>query len=374
MSQTTTNTRSRLIAVVAAIAAMAGLMALLAAGESKAERTPHAKPGAKIFGVVMQGDYHGDIDGAALQDLNVDSVRFLIAQSLVQTNPGACTATGGGCVWTGIDQIVGGAAAAGAQLLPFMFGNSSKPPVKGAAAQSWKDFLTAAAERYGPGGAFWKEFPSVPQQPARVWQIWNEPGSPAYFQPKPNPKTYAKLLKLSGETLRAADGGAKIMLAGLFASSDRGAIRGRIPAVPYLEKLYKVPGAAESFDLVALHPYSREVGGMLDQVEQIREVMSEAGDSRTKLAITELGWSSNDPNGSLLAKGLQGQATTMKAAFKALVRARSRFRLDTVNWFSLRDIPVGGPGESCPNCPFSGIMEVSGALKPAYGIFRSFTR
>ena len=372
ISQQTLGTKTRLSAV-AAIAVLAAGLALYSVSEGNAERVATAKPGASLFGLVMQGDYDGVIDAAALKELNPDSVRFLAAQSLVQTKPGDCTPTGGGCVWTGLDQIVGGAAVAGSQPLPFMFGNSPKPPVKGAAATSWKQFLTAAVGRYGPGGAFWQQFPQIPQHPIRVWQIWNEPGSPAYFKPKPNPATYVKLLGLSRQTIQAADRGAKIMIAGLFASADKGAIRGRIPAVQYLEQLYEVPGADKTFDLVALHPYSREVSGVIDQVEQIREVMADAGDSRTKLAITELGWSSNNPNGSLLAKGVAGQASTLKSAFKALLRGRSKYKLDTVNWFALRDIDVGGPGESCPNCPFAGLMEVGGAQKPAYNAFLSFT-
>jgi hypothetical protein len=383
LEQTKASSRIRMPLIAGALSLLLGLVALGAlSAQSQGSRQAKAKPGASLFGLVLQG-YNPTIDAAALRQANPDSVRILLAQGLVQTGAGPCTAgspgsssVGGGCNWGQIDQEIGGAAQAGAQPLPFFFGESSKPPLTGKAAQSWKAFLTAAVKRYRPGGVYWNgayqaQYPGNKAKPIKVWQVWNEPGSPTYFKPKPNIGKYVKLLKTAGQTINRAHKGARIMIAGLFASPDKGAIRGRIPAVQFLEKLYQIRGARTAFDIAAVHPYSRTVSGVIKVVEELREVMRKNGDGGKPLAITELGWSSNKPNNSLLAKGIQGQRNTLRAAFSALLRVRTRYHLDTVNWFSLRDAPKSQ--SSCPNCPFAGLNRVDGGHKPAWGAFLSFT-
>lgn len=365
---------TRLIAV--AIALIAAAIASLGASSGVAKRAPGAKAAASLFGLVLQGDFSKPIDAAALRVAKPDTVRILFVQNLISNGSGACTATGGACDWSATDAQVGGAAQAGAQALPFLFGASSKPPLRGAAKASWDEFITAAVDRYGSGGTYWKgpyqvEYAGAKPKPVRVWQVWNEPGSPAFFEPKPDVAKYAKLLAASRTTIIAADKHAKIMLAGLFSSADRGAIRGRIPAIQFLSDLYNIRRAAERFDIVALHPYARAAGDMIGQVKQIRAVMKANGDGKKPLAITELGWSSNEANGSLLAKGVEGQASTLTSAFKRLLKGRTRYRLDTVDWYALRDTPEGIG--SCKNCPFAGLLQADGTPKPAYNAFLSFT-
>ena len=63
----------------------------------------------------------------------------------------------------------------------------------GAAAPVGQRFVSGAVERYGPGGSFWAEHPSLPQRPIRTWQIWNEENF-KYFVAKPNPAEYGKLV------------------------------------------------------------------------------------------------------------------------------------------------------------------------------------
>ena len=373
-------TRTVPLAVAAALCALLVVVGVRA--DSSDARTLKAKPGASLFGLVLQG-YDAPIDAPALRQANPDSVRILTAQSLIQRGSGKCTAgspgassIGGSCNWGQVDQEIGGAAQAGAQPLPFLFGKSPKPPLSGSARTSWQAFVSAAVNRYKPGGVYWRgayqnQYPGNPDKPVSVWQVWNEPTSPTYWKPKPNVPKYVQLLKATGAVIHRAHRQAKIMIAGLFASPDKGAIRGRIPAVEFLEKLYQIRGAKTAFDIAAVHPYSRTVSGVVQVVKEVRDVMRKHGDSRKPLAITELGWSSNPPNNSLLAKGVQGQKNTLRQAFAALLRVRTRYHLDTINWFSLRDAPKSQ--SSCPNCPFAGLNEVDGSHKPAWNAFLGFT-
>ena len=106
-------------------------------------------------------------------------------------------------------------------------------PVSGAARTGWAAFMTAAVARYGPSGSFWSEHPGIPQRPIRSWQIWNEPNF-KYFIARPNPAEYGKLVKISYTALKAADPGAQVVLAGLFARPERRPQRRRQTQKPQL--------------------------------------------------------------------------------------------------------------------------------------------
>ncbi len=355
--------------------------AVVACSESSEDsgEAPVANKGAKLFGLVLQG-FDNSIDGAALVQANPFTVRMVLAESIIESGSDPCqpyTGAGSSCTWHQSDQEIGATAKAGAIPLPVLYGKSNRAPLDGDAAKKWKTFIASAVKRYGPGGVFWQGpfqqlFPGASPKPVRIWQIWNEPGSPTYFE-NPNPAEYLKLLKAARSQIRKIDGKAKIMVGGLFSSTDKGSIKGRIPAVEFARRLYGLEGAREAFDYMALHPYARDVNDMVNQIEQLTDVMKEARDGgKTKLAITELGWSSNRPDGSLLAKGPEGQANTLQEAFEKLSASKGRYKLYTVDWFSLRDAPA--KQSSCTNCPYAGLNKVNGEHKKSWRTFLSFTK
>src|SRR3954449_4697450 len=91
--------------------------------------------------------------------------------------------------WSYADSFFAAAAAARLNVLPFLstapgwavpvdrrFGSSKFLPVRsGRQRAGWRQFVTQAVLRYGPGGSFWSENPALPRRPIRTWQIWNEP-------------------------------------------------------------------------------------------------------------------------------------------------------------------------------------------------------
>ncbi len=117
----------------------------------------------------------------------VESVRIPISWSASQPLSGA------EANFAASDQLVAGAAAAGLNVLPFVYdapswavtqarvphSRATAPktlPVKtGAQRSAWANFLELAVQRYGPSGSFWAANPSIPASPIRTWQIWNEP-------------------------------------------------------------------------------------------------------------------------------------------------------------------------------------------------------
>ncbi len=156
---------------------------------------------------------------------------------------------GGALNWSSVDPLVAGAATAGIDVLPFIYGapswvvaNVPVPgsggsvkapkflPVKtGAQRSAWSAFLAQAVARYGSNGSFWAENPAVPKRPIRIWQIWNEANF-KYFVVRPNPADFGKLVNISYAALRRADPRAKIVLSGLFSRAERGDLQEQAPA------------------------------------------------------------------------------------------------------------------------------------------------
>ncbi len=115
----------------------------------------------------------------------------------------------------------------------------------------------------------------------------------------------------------------------------------------------KTPGIRSRFQGVALHPYVARYRQLPQEIEELRGVMARAGDPRESLWITEMGWSSEPPQGpsNVFAVGPAGQARELKGAFGLLRRAAAKYRLRRVYWFSVED-----QTESCNFCNGSGLF------------------
>lgn len=316
----------------------------------------------------------------------VGSVRIPLAWAAVQPDRGTPID------WSGYDVVIGRAAAARIEVLPFLVtapawavphavvpgsrGSvraSAFLPVRNAKQRNgWKQFVRQAVLRYGPRGSFWAENPGLPKRPIRTWQIWNEPNF-KYFVVRPDPAEYGRLVKLSHAAARGADGGARIVLGGLFARPAE-ALRKRGPkqayfATDFLAEMYqRTPGIRSKFHGVALHPYTANFRRLTPYILDFREVLAGHRDAGKGLWVTELGWSSERPTrGNSFAKGPQGQATQLKGAF-ALLRAKQRpWRIQRLYWFSVDDLKG-----ACNFCDGSGLFREGFVPKPAWHAFVRF--
>lgn len=361
--------------ILRACTAAAAVAAALGVFASAAEALP---PG--FWGVVPQSNLTAE-QFQRLGRGGVESIRIPIGWPSIQATKG------GEFNWGGFDNQVEDAAKAGIRVLPFLSGApewavpmervpggqgleaSAHLPVGGAARTGWVAFLTAAVARYGPTGSFWSEHPGVPKQPIREWQIWNEPNF-KYFVAKPNPAEYGQLVKISFNALRAADPGARVVLAGLFAR-PKGARNQRTGkhkslnwyASDFVNAMYrKTPGVKTKFNSVALHPYSIHARELPGVIEEFRKYLAMNHDGGKSLLITELGWSSGKPSHqNEFAKGPSGQARELRTAFTKLRSKQVAWRLKSVDWFSVDDAPG-----ACNFCDGSGLFGAGFTPKPAW--------
>lgn len=322
-----------------------------------------------FFGVVPQTQLT-DRDTTRMRRGGIDTIRVPVPWSLVQP------AANGAFNWVQVDQAVRAAARDRLEILPFIYespawvaGRGTALPVKTERQRrAWTRFVRAIVGRYKPRGAFWRDLPAtVPRIPIRNWQIWNEENF-FYFAQPASPRKYARLLEISARAVRGVHPGANVIAGGLFADPNERPPRA-MDAVAFLRRLYRVNGIKRFFDGVALHPYAANVRVLATHARAIRRVMRRAGDRRSGLWLTEIGWGSQANSPVSFEVGLRGQARMVTSAYRYLLRNRRALNLKRVYWFTWRDVRQA----PCNFCDSSGLFRAGQRLRPKPAWF-AFTR
>jgi len=221
-------------------------------------------------------------------------------------------------------------------------------------------FVGALVRRYGPTGTFWQNHP--PKVPIRMWQIWNEPNIIGFWPPQPFEPRYIGLLRASRAAIKAIDPGAKVVLAGMPNFSWL-----------HIQELYKL-GARNLFDVVAIHPYTKDPSGVITILQKNRQVMDAAGDRNKPILADEVSWPSSlgrtDHNVGLdFAVTEAGQARNLGQVLPLLARERSALHLLGFYYYTW----AGNERHNALAFDFAGLLHFEkGRLvsKPAYYVFR----
>jgi hypothetical protein len=295
---------------------------------------------------------------AAEARLGVGIIRQPFEWSAVERSPGRFD-------FSDYDGFVADAARAGISVMPILIAppqfRSSRPADSQSRAMfppqsndAYATFVGAAVARYGPTGSFWQTHPDVPFLPIHAWQVWNEPNIPNFWRSGVNAKEYVALLRAGSRAIRAADPGAEVVAAGLPNSSLG------VPFLTYLDRMYRA-GAKGLFDTLAIHPYSRDVHGLLDLVEHARSTM-DRWDDGSRLWITEFGWSTGG-DASAFRVSQRGQSDRIAAALSGLVAQRRALKLRGFVLFKWKD-SVAPPEMSGDPWPLhTGLLDSGGAPK-----------
>jgi hypothetical protein len=353
---------------IVALLAVLSVVGLAAAGPASARKAPK-----EFFGVVPQESL-STADFQRMTQANVGTVRFGLSRESVEPADNQFN-------FLPTDDLVGDIAAAGIRPLPNVsggpgFGNPNDRvlPVGSAEDQAqWQEFLRVAAERYGPGGEYWTnpslfpaQHPGAQPMPVETWQIWNEQNGPKHAV-KPNPRKYAKLVKISHTAITSEAPNAAIVLGGMF-GTPKG--KGGIKAWTFLKGLYKSKGVKKAFDGVAIHPYSPDLQGIVKQIKRVRAVLKKKKDRSAGVWLTELGWGSSKKG--RLGVGTKKQAKLLKKSFKVLLQRRGNWKIRGVLWYTWRDAPSAAA--PCDWCITAGLLGQSGfEPKPAFKQYVRFT-
>jgi hypothetical protein len=144
---------------------------------------------------------------------------------------------------------------------------------------AWRSFITALAKRY--------------PQLAGI-QVWNEPNLTTFWQSATDPVRYTDLVKQAKAGVAAA-GAAIPVVAGAVANIRDGDSRG-MHYRSFLKASYDA-GLKGNADGIAVHPYPIDIDmwSFYGTLSDVREIRDAAGDSATKLWITEVGVTTTAP-------------------------------------------------------------------------------
>ena len=269
------------------------------------------------------------------------------------------------------DQVVAAAARAGLRVFPTLVrapawaaGGDDREGAVPSDPSTYASFAAENVRRYGRGGTFWAENPTLPQLYVFSWQMWNEPDIGRYWRADPWESAYVGLLRAARPAIKAVDPLAQVVAAGLTNRSWQD-----------MAKLYKAGGRG-LFDAAAVHPFSRRPSNVVKIVRLVRQVMRRNGDAALPLVLSEISWSSGKGK-STFNYGWEvtekGQAARVREILPMLARERNRLRLQALYWYTWLS-PAVGDDESFS---YSGLRKLRGGKpvsKPALRAFRATVR
>ncbi len=143
----------------------------------------------------------------------------------------------------------------------------------------WREYVRKTVSRY--------------KDRLRCWEVWNEPDLEQFWTEKPDPANYTILLKAAYEEIKAIDPQLQVLMGGLSG----------IP-FEFIEGIYKAGGQAY-FDIMNVHPYrypqTPEAAPLKDDLQKLRQLMTQYGDADKPVWITEIGWPTHQTDTALLA-------------------------------------------------------------------------
>jgi len=266
--------------------------------------------------------------------------------------------------WARYDRLFARAARKGVRVMPVLVGSPRwanrdvhHPPTTYEGRQAYYRFVGAVVKRYGPTGQLWKTQPRASAAfAARNFQIWNEPNLPNWWNDDPDPVEYVRLLKGAAREARMASPAAEIVMAGIPETRHPRVIS----IASFLRSVYRVPGAREAFDYVAVHPYARTPTQVVDLVERTRAAVNAGGDRETKIWVTEFGWATGGGHPDFSVSSAR-QASYLRSTLRELLSRRGSLGVRGALWYLFRDSPELGSWQSR-----TGLRTASDAAKPAW--------
>jgi hypothetical protein len=306
----------------------------------------------------------------ALQDLGVRWVRYDFDWSLIQPDSSR------NYNWSQYDRLVSASTKHHLQVLGILDytpswarpAGCSSPQCAPASTSSFANFAGATAHRYHSQGV-------------HAWEVWNEPNSKDFWQPKSNPSVYTSLLKQSYAAIQAQDKAAYVLTGGLSPQATNGS---SYTPIDFLQALYK-DGAAGNFDGIADHPYTYPLSPssaadhawnqMARTSLSLRTIMVNNGDSQKKIWITEFG----SPTGGPGAESTQTNPNLDQNPYKVDEALQSKILSDATTLFKSYDwtgpffvysYQDAGTDQST-NENFFGLVRADGSHKVAYSTYRT---
>lgn len=369
MSTTTPRKPLSKAAIAATSLALAATSALGFA--ARADAGPHTfRPG------VVEGNFPSGPEFAAMRNIRARSVRTVFRWDTIEV----ARRTGDSCAtaqynFAGYDPVVAAAGQHRVSILAVLGGSpqyvepnsnlrhdSARYPAPGTRAfGDFQCFVRALVRRYGAGGTF-------PARDIIDWQLWNEPNLPLYSPRRQvSPAKYGKFVKGTAGSIRGPATRSTLVLGGLPEQSPDG-----MNSNVFLRRMYRVNRVRSRFDVVALHPYSRNALGTKGALIRLRETLRDLRDRRRAVWVTEVGYATDGPKRYFSVTTEKGQADKFQSTFRMFRSNRDRFNLGSVYWYGFRDLATYA--QNTGNWThYVGLYRKDGTPKPSCARYKRFT-
>jgi GH35 family endo-1,4-beta-xylanase len=307
---------------------------------------------------------------ATLTQAGVQFTREIFSWTQLEPQPGVFR-------WTSSDAFMSQAAAAGLHVMatpagiPTWISPNYSLGVTGAQQISeYAQFVRQVVARYGSNGTFWLANPGLPRVPIEMYDIWNEPYTPSFWGPSPDPATYAQMFKAAVLAGRTADPQAKFLL-----EANPGSFAPGSP--PFLSAMFQaVPDLGQYADAVSIHPYAsngwspsyctpytvsrgvsqdwRATQYETCRVQDVRTILNANNASAAKIWITEIGYSTSPSDSGAVSDATQASYVHQ---FFSLLRGPWRGLVDGFQWYQYQ-----GPSSGSDY----GLVDRNGTPKPAW--------
>ena len=174
--------------------------------------------------------------------------------------------------------------------------------------------------------ANWAEFMAREYRDSvTYWEVWNEANISGFWQPKPNAKDYALLLKATYAAVKRGNPDAQVV-AMVTAGID----------LNFIDKVL-AEGTVGYFDAISVHPYrypaAPEAGGttMLGHFQKLLDVLAKHGIKDTPIYNTEVGWPNQDDPRGLPEATSAAYLSRMYVQLHTIPQIRSTFWYDFQN-------------------------------------------
>jgi polysaccharide biosynthesis protein PslG len=119
-----------------------------------------------------------------------------------------------------------------------------------------------------------------------IWEIWNEPNNPDFWQPKPNADEYMKLAKVTIEAMRQVDKDAIIIAPAITTYPQK------LDFWNFIERCF-VLGLLEQVDAVSIHPYryDKQPETVIDDYQRLHALIANyKPESKKSIPIISSEW------------------------------------------------------------------------------------
>ena len=304
--------------------ALAGAASLLAA-EPRALASATGRPAPDFYGVNAQAVFSlppDQWDGqlSAIRAAGITVVRRDASWDYAEPDPPDPATGAHRYRWDEFDQQVTALARHGLRWYPIVDysapwaasspGDPFSPPAHDA---GYAAYAGALAQRYGRGGAFWREHPDVPALPVTSYEIWNEPNFDRFWRPQAGAAArYADLYLNARAALKLVDPQALVVVGGLVDWDGQAFIRDMYRARPDLRG---------RVDAVGYHPYHLTAARVEGSIAELRAALDRLGQRSVPIEVTEVGLAATSPYvESLRARLLSQLAAELPSAGLGITR------------------------------------------------------